>query len=345
MKNKKVMMVGSAEKSGGGISSVLKLMKKMPIWDKYSCYWLGTQIQRNGAWKAYYAIRACLLAPFIMWKYDIVHFHCVPGTGLFTQLPQLLFAKLYRKKVILEIHIGNQLTNNRNNEYFKWWLKRADLILLLSYKWMDLFHEIFPDINKPTDVLYNACELVPEVTKSEKKKLILFAGYMNDNKAPHLLLEAWKQIKGKYPDWHVTLMGNGDVERFKMLAADFGLGDCVDFPGYVVGNEKEKILRASSIYCMCSYEEGFPMVVLESWAHSTAVITTSVGGLPDVIEDGVNCLTIPFGNSECLADSLVRLIEDEDLRWTIGNNGREMAMERFSTDAINKVIDKIYSQI
>lgn len=341
----KVMMVGSAEESGGGVTAALKLIKKMPIWKKYSIYWLGTQLQRNAAWKLWYAIRATIVAPFIMWRYDIVHFHSVPGTGLIIQLPQLLIAKLYRKKVIVEIHVGNQLNNHTNDKFFKWWLQKADRILLLAYKWEKLFKSKYADINTPTDVLYNACESISGVSRNEKIKLILFAGFMNDNKAPHLLLKAWKMIKDKYPDWHVTLMGDGDVERFKKMAIDLDLGDSVDFPGYVVGEQRENIMRTASIFCMCSYEEGFPMVVLESWTRNVAVVTTPVGGLPDVIVDGNNCLVFPFGDSEKLSECLEKLIGDEYLRWLIGSNGCTLATKLFSLETISEAIDMIYQKV
>ena len=71
-------MVGSAEQSGGGVASVLRLMKTMPFWEKYHCGWLGTQIQRGYGVKLWYAVKAYFKALFTIWQYDIVHFHTVP---------------------------------------------------------------------------------------------------------------------------------------------------------------------------------------------------------------------------------------------------------------------------
>ena len=341
----RVMMVGTTEKSGGGVTSVIKLIKKMPVWNKYNIYWLGTQTQQNKLWRVWYAIRAAALAPLLVWKFDIVHFHFVPGTCQIIQLPQLLCALLYHKKVIIEVHVGNQLNNNTNNKFFKWWLNKADLVLLLSRRWEILFHEKFDDIATPTDILYNACELGPSVRPKEKCKLILMAGWLNDNKAPDLLIKAWAKLKNQYPDWHVMIIGNGEVERFKKMADDLGLRDSIDFPGYLIGEDKENIFRKSSIYCMCSYKEGFPMVVLESWAPSIAVVTTPVGGLPDVIQDGKNCLVFPFGDSNKLADCLEKLINDDNYRRTLGVNGRKIVEESFSLNSVNVKLDSLYERI
>lgn len=338
----KVMMVGSAEHTGGGVTSVIKLIKKMPVWKKYSTYWLGTQTQGSKWERLYYAISSAIRAPFLVWKYDIIFSHNVPGTGLITQLPELIFAKLYRKKVILEIHVGNQLEHNKSNKLFIWWLGKADLILLLSKKWEEKFHEWYPNIKTPTKVLYNACDIIPEIDRSLKKKSIIMAAYLNDNKAPDLLIRAWSKIKHKHPEWSVTIMGNGEVSRFKQLASSLNCDD-IEFPGYLTGSAKEKMWQEASIYCMCSYNEGFPMVVLEAWNYGINVITTPVGGLPDVIEEGKNCLTFPFGDYDKLAVQLELLMTNHQLRESMAKYARNLAIRKFSLNAINSDLDDIYN--
>lgn len=342
-------MVGSAEESGGGVSSVIKLIKKMPVWEKYSCYWLGTQIQRNYAWKLWYAVKAAIITPFVMWRYDIVHFHTVPDKiCLIIQMPELLCAKLYGKKVILHIHMGNQLNDHTENGLFKWCLRRADKIVFLAKKWQDLFAEKYADIKVPTTVIYNACDTSKrniDKTLGNRDKSIIMAGYFDDNKAPNLLIEAWATLKDKYPDWKLTLMGNGDVERFEQMAHDKGLDDCICFPGYLTGESKKAVWDRASILCLCSYNEGFPMVVLEAWTHGIPVVSTPVGGLPDVIEEGKNCLTFPFGDHKKLADQLARLIKDKELRMSMGQYAFSFVKDNFSLEVINKSLDDVYKQL
>ena len=344
-KNPKVLMIGTTEKSGGGITSVLKSIKSMPVWQEYNIRWLGAQIQHNVFCKFYYAIKSAILAPFIIWHYDIIHFHFVPGTGQLTLLPELLFAKIYLKKVIMQIHVGDQLERNAENRLFKWWLKKADLIVLLSERFRRLFMESFLDINSPVEVLYNVTESRHTIERTDKGKLIIMACRMDANKAPDLLINAWSQLKDKYPDWHVSIIGDGDVQYYKSLAERLHLNGSVDFPGYLTGPAKEQFFQQASIYCMCSYEEGFPMSVLEAWSNYEALITTPVGGLPDVITDGENCLVFPFGDIEILKECLVRLIEDEDLRWNISLKGQNLVSEYFSVKSANEKLEKIYNSL
>lgn len=343
MANKRVLVVGSAEQSAGGVSSVIRLMKKMPVWQEYNCYWLGTQIQRNYLWKLWYAVKSNILALFIIWRYDIVHFHSVPDKiDLIIKLPIFLLALLGKKKIIMHIHMGNQLKNHTGNTLFKWCLNRADLVILLAKKWQKLFADFYADINTPTAVLYNACEKVPEVPNDEKEKIIMMAAYFNDNKAPDLLLKAWQQLGKQYPDWKIYMLGNGEIQRFKQMAEDMGLSDDVTFTGYMVGKEKEDIIRKACIYCMCSYEEGFPMVVLEAWANGICVVTTPVGGLPDVLEDGRNALVFDFGDWQGLARQLSALIENKDQRRNMAEYARTFVYERFSMEKINNQVRQIY---
>ena len=346
IRNKRVLVVGSAEESRGGVAEVIRMMKKMPVWEQYHCYWLGTQIQRNYAWKLWYAVKANVMALFLIWRYDIIHFHSVPDKiDLVIKLPIFLLALLGRKKIIMHIHMGNQLKNHTQNELFKWCLRRANLILLLAKKWQSLFHDLYADIKTPTTVLYNACEYVPEVPLEEKENIIIMAAYLNDNKAPDLLLKAWKQIGHQFPNWKIYMLGNGEVERFEKMAQSLELSDSVKFTGYVVGKEKEDYFRKASIYCMCSYEEGFPMSVLEAWANNICVLTTPVGGLPDVLEDGKNALVFNFGDWQELSKKLSFLIENKKNRQEMAEYSRGLVYQRFSVRELNNEVLQIYESI
>lgn len=340
-------MVGSAELSGGGVSSVIKLMKTMPFWEKYHCGWLGTQIQRGYGVKLWFALKAYFKALFTIWQYDIVHFHTVPDKiCLIIQMPVLLLALLGRKKVIMHIHMGNQLEDHTDNKLFIWCLNHADCVMLLAKKWQNLFEVLFPTVKATrTAVIYNACASTPAVDYSVKEKSIIFAAHLDENKRADLLLQAWKNLKVDFPDWHITIMGNGDVEKYSRMSHEMGLDDSVTFTGYITGKEKEDIWNKASIYCMCSRHEGFPMVVLEAWARGIAVVTTPVGGLPDVIEEGKNCLTFPFGDAEGLEKQLRRLMESPELRREMAEYSKRFGEKTFSPEKVNKSIERLYSQI
>ena len=171
------------------------------------------------------------------------------------------------------------------------------------------------------------------------------AAFLNDNKHPDLLLKAWKNLKADFPDWHVTIMGNGEVERFQAMAHNMGLDDSVTFTGYITGKQKDDIWNKASIYCMCSRHEGFPMVVLEAWARGIAVVTTPVGGLPDVIEEGRNCLTFPFDDADALTMQLRKLMESSKLRRDMAEYSKSFGERVFAPVMVNESIEKLYEEI
>ena len=304
------------------------------------------QIQRSYGVKLWYALKAYAKALFTIWGYDIVHFHTVPDKiCLIIQLPVLLLALVGRKKIVMHIHMGNQLEDHTQNGLFIWCLNRADCVVLLAKKWQNLFETLYPRVKAKTAVIYNACAPTPAVDYSIKEKSIIFAAHLDENKRADLLLQAWKQLRGDFPDWHVTIMGNGDVEGYSRLCHEMGLDDCVTFTGYITGKQKEDVWNKASIYCMCSRHEGFPMVVLEAWARGIAVVTTPVGGLPDVIEEGRNCLTFPFGDAEALTKQLRRLIESPELRRSMAEYSKTFGERVFAPERISESVDALYKEI
>jgi glycosyltransferase involved in cell wall biosynthesis len=168
-------------------------------------------------------------------------------------------------------------------------------------------------------------------------------GYLDDNKAPDLLLKAWDSIRGDYPDWRVSFLGNGEVERFQRMAKEMGLLDTVEFTGYVMGDKKKEYFDTASIYCLCSYHEGFPMAVLEAWEHCIAVVTTPVGGLPDVIDEEKNALTFDFGDWLGLAKQLRTLMDDESLRKNMADYAYEFVEEKFSAQNGDEKFRRLYA--
>lgn len=208
----RVLVVGAARESTGGVTTVLNLCEKMPMWKKWQCYWLGTQLHGSYGRKAWYAFKAIFRAIFIIWKYDIVHFHTTPDKGgLLIQLPILIMAKIGRKKTIMHIHVGNQLNDNTENKFFIWWMQHCDVIVLLAKKWLNLLSQKYPQVKTPKVVVYNACEEKVFVPMDKKDKTIVFVGSLNENKAPDVLIKAWAQIEkniqnGNWSSWVVVLL-------------------------------------------------------------------------------------------------------------------------------------------
>lgn len=345
MKRIRVMMVGSAEKSKGGVTSVLHILKQCKVWKDYDCYWLGIQIQGNYFLKLLYCIRAYIVAFFSIWKYDIIHFHTVPDISLVVQFPVFLMAMLWRKKIILHLHMGNQIEQEIHNRLFLFCMKHSDLILVLAKLWKDKYRIWFPDNKTPVSFLYNAFQPVDSIDYSLRTKTIIYAAHLNENKAYDVLLKGFKEIVNQYPDWTLIVMGDGEVDKARNLAKELGISSQVEFTGYIVGEQKKRYFQQASIFCLSSYQEGFPMVVLEAWGYGIPIITTPVGGLPDVLEEGKNACVFGFGDYASMGLAMQKLISNVDLRHEMSCYSQNFVAQRFSMKAVNDKLCKLYQKL
>lgn len=369
-----VLVVTTSRLTRGGIASVVRALEQEPVWKKHRCRWIATQIDRGVLMKMWYLVSSYL--SFFWWvgRYDIVHFHTVPGNSTRIHLPLLRRAKRSGLKCIVHLHIGEQLVEYVNNKQFRALLDEADRVLVLSRKALELVKKYYR-LETPVEVVYNACRVVnpainehftglehmvtPEInvhpkeldpppvvsTKSDRRRMILVAGILDANKAYDTIIRAFSQVARRHTDWKLVFAGNGEVEKARALASDSGAGSQVEFRGWVSGDEKAALFRQSSVFCLASYKEGFPMAVLEAWAYGIPVVCTAAGGLADVVADGVNALVVEPGNSDDLARQLERMMTDEGLRSRIVEKASQLIREQFSPEAINAQLERIYKEL
>jgi glycosyltransferase involved in cell wall biosynthesis len=126
-------------------------------------------------------------------------------------------------------------------------------------------------------------------------------------------------------------------------ATEMQLNKFVHFLG--VRQDIYELLQISDILALPSFVEGLPMVLLEAGACEIPVVATSVGGVPEIVMEGVSGFTVPPGNSGVLADRLIRLLTNPDLRRQMGKAGREVVENRFSTKIVGPQLEKLYYRL
>ena len=217
----------------------------------------------------------------------------------------------------------------------------SDWVIVLSNYWKKKVDECF-NLGKKIQVIYNPCTSVILPTTFPKKKQILYAGTVNARKGYADMIRAFAKIALKYPDWQIVFAGNGEIENGRVLAKDLGIDRQTIFLGWVSGPEKDKVFKESLIFCLPSYAEGFPMAVLDAWAYGLPVITTPVGGIPDIAKDGENLLLFTPGIIDGLAQQMERLITDEQMRKKIAEQSILLANTTFNIATVNQKIEEIY---
>lgn len=343
----KVLVVATSRKTRGGITSVVKAHEKGAQWHDFHCHWVQTH--RDGpSWrKIGYLMRALIDYAMRLPFYDAVHIHFSNGTSLKRKLVFARLAKALHKKMLIHFHAfdPDMTIHGKDKAKYKQLFEMADCIIVLSNWWRDEVKKAFPNVNERISVLYNPCEDVIVNANRAKQNKVLYAGTVNARKGYADLIRAFANVAQKYPDWTLTIAGNGEIEQGKVLAESLGVANRVEFLGWVNGEEKVRAFSEASIFCLPSYAEGFPMAVLDAWAYGLPVITTPVGGIPDVAKDGENMLLFNPGDISALADCLDRMISDAGLRAGIARESERFAKGQFSIESINAQLGEIYTSL
>lgn len=256
------------------------------------------------------------------------------------------WAKIWRKKVIVHFHAFSPDTTIRSKykNIYKYLFGKADVVIVLSGMWKEYVNEVF-HLSDKIRVLYNPCTAEVSDKRYSKKKQILYAGTLNGRKGYNDLIKAFALISNDFIDWKILFAGNGEIEQGKDMSKRLGIEKQIVFLGWVNGEVKDKFFKEATIFCLPSYAEGFPMSVLDAWAYGLPVITTPVGGLPDIAKEGENLLLFNPGDIEMLAKQLKKMIEDEALRSHIAQESLKLAQTTFNIDIINKKLGEIYDDI
>ena len=160
---------------------------------------------------------------------------------------------------------------------------------------------------------------------------LLFVARLAELKGLSILLEAMTTLIKTHPAGHLTVIGDGPQrERFEQLAREYGLDEAVTFTGYLSQAEVRAQLAQTDVFVLPSYAEGVPVTLMEALGSAVPVVATQVGGVSELVEDGSNGFVVRPGDVESLADRLVELVADPELRQRLGDAGRAKVAAEFS---------------
>lgn len=165
----------------------------------------------------------------------------------------------------------------------------------------------------------------------------LYAGWVNMEKGLDVLLQALALRADSLGNLQLVICGDGTgrVELQRQAAAQ---ALPVEFRGWVHGEAKHKTFSQADLIVLPSLTEGMPNLLLEAMAASRPVIASDVGCIGDLVESGVEGILVPAGDSQRLADALVSLASDQDLRLRMGRAGRARIERAHNTERSWRVL-------
>ena len=169
-----------------------------------------------------------------------------------------------------------------------------------------------------------------------------YLGRLSHEKGLDILIRAVAKLE----TGRLLIVGDGpEADDLKALALELGTSR-VEFAGYRSGEELKRILAESQFLVLPSrWYENLPFAVMEAFASSKAVVASRIGGIPEMVDDGVNGLLFPPGDVEALAACLRRMLGDRGAREEMGRRGREKAERLYGRERHYERIEGIYREV
>lgn len=250
-------------------------------------------------------------------------------------------------RVILHYHNkGVQTRQNRwfDNILYKRFFKHVKVILLAE----PLYQDVCKYVRR--EDIYICPNGIPLPTESAVKKEqprpeILFLSNLLISKGILVLLDALAILKQQGHDFHCTIGGGVTKElsasslQEEILAR--GLQENVTYKGKLMGKEKVSTIKNADLFAHPTFQDCFPIVLLEAMSHGVPCITTNEGGIPCIVEDGVTGFITEKKSPTAIAEKIDNLIQHPDIRRKMGEAGRKRFLEHFTISTFEKRLTTI----
>lgn len=347
----KVLVVGpSPTRSKGGMATVIEeIAKDKTLNAKFDIDIYESYVDGNKLSVLLFSVFSFIKFYFTKRNYDVYHIHAASYGSTFRKGWYIHAAKKWEKKVILHIHGAEYMLfyekSNQKDKIISI-LKEADEVIALSADWKKKFDETFG--LKNCVVLENGIDterLKPAITSvKDHPHTIVSLGRLGERKGTYDLIKAIERVKIQIPDIKCYLAGDGDIDRCKQIVEEKNLKSNIIIVGWADFDKKLELLKKSSVLVLPSYNEGLPMAILEGMACGKAIISTTVGAIPEVVKEE-NGILIEPGDVEKLSEALIRYCMNQETVEKIGKNNIALIHTKYSMDAMHQKLAQYYIDV
>lgn len=350
---KRVCMVVPSFTAKGGITSVVSGYRDSQLTKDYDVRFVETYCDGGIFKKIVKAMTAYLKFAQIafFWKPDIVHIHTSFG------------GSFYRKSVIIRMasFAGIPIVNHVHGADFKEFYEsklpaekkkiekvyhKCAVTIALSEEWKKQLAEIVSEESIRVVENYGILkeDIVREKITKPNSKYILFLGFISERKGcfdiPAIVDKVCKNIS----DAKFVLGGSGEIEKVRQNINPH-FRDNVVFPGWIRDEKKEQCLREADVFLLPSYSEGMPMAILDAMGCGLPIVSTKVGGIPKIVQHGINGYLYEPGDSENMAQAIINLLTNNSERIKAGQASAAIVQKKYSLQHNIDKIKKIYTEI
>jgi L-malate glycosyltransferase len=252
---------------------------------------------------------------------------------------------------VITMHGGTGFASRwRRRAALRWAFRSSSAIVAVSRSTRDQLAECLNVPTKniqvvPNGIKYRAGErqrVRCELGLAPDEPLLLAVGNLYPVKAHIVLLRALALLnQSRTAPWRLVIAGRGgEEESLRAYAAEHGLNDRVQLLGYRA--DVPDLLAAADLWLMPSLSEGLPLALIEAMFAKKAIITSAVGGIPDVVRHGIEGLLVPPGEAPALAAALEGLIGDPGRRAILGEAAARRAAASFAVESMADAYEELY---
>ncbi len=322
------------------------------LWKPLSFIKSGRPFFSSALYYPFYALQ--LAADIRRQRCDIVHIHN------FSQFVPIVRA--FNPKVKIVLHMHCEWLTQLDRDLIDGRLKKADLIIGCSAHVTGKIKHAFPEHGPRCRTVYNGVDAVyftPRKAYDGPGKRLLTVGRVSPDKGVHVLIDALKEIIKSHPDTRLEIVGPEEIPPLEFIApasdepgakglAEFypsypgsylkrlkeritpEVEEKVSFKGFIPQSGLAELYGNADLLMNASFHEAFGMPLIEAMSCGLPVVASSVGGIPEVVKDGVTGALVGSGGAEAIAKAVIALLSDRPLMERMGNAGRKRVLELFT---------------
>ena len=344
-------MIGPDPSVMGGIASVVKGYMQSDLFKDYQIDYISSHVDGSKFNKLVIAVKAYFKFAYkcLFDKPDLVHIHSSFGPSFYRKAIFINLSCIFKIPVINHIHGAefDKFYTNSSDKKKKLVAKiynKCFRIVVLTDEWKQIFKEIV-DQNKI--VVIENYAIIPQCISNfeNRENIVLFMGEVGERKGAFDIPNVVEKVIVKIKNVKFIICGNGEIEKVKAVILEKDLIDYVEFTGWIGQIRKAQLLQTSKVYFLPSYNEGLPMSILEGMAYGLPIVSTKVGGIPNVVVDGENGFINEPGNVNRFSDAIILLLNDKKLWQSISQNNIKKIQRAYALDKSIDKLKQLYSDI
>lgn len=351
--SEKVLMIGVYYKHNapGGMAAVIQYYSQYIEYLQYISSWRLTHVIGR-IWYAISALIQIILKLTFEKKIKILHIHFA-ADGSFWRMDKFLkVGKFFGKKIVLHCHSSRfKDFYNEASESKKQWivqtLQKADTLIVLSESW-NLWFQSIGIQNKKITILHNITSYPvykPNCKTNDGKVHFLFLGEIGKRKGVFDILRALSRDSTSLNENFELRIGGNRNEKFLIdTIHDNRLENVVKFEGWVSGEKKTDLLNWADVFILPSYNEGLPIAILEAMSYSMPIISSPVGGIPEVVKSGVNGVLVTPGEDKEIYEAINKYVSNPSLLKAEGEKSLDI-VKTYLPDFVMNHLKNIYLKL